>query len=328
MTQKVITVILGLIIVGGLAWYLNRNYFQSSDKPGGTSFTSSPGADISEEKSDNLVYADFGQNREIWMANSSLEKKKLFTDADETEKIIKLSNLATLSREVLAVTSTDKTALSGKLVAINLDNAKVEVLQPSFASSSEISLSPLGKDICYVKFSNVEESYGYTLYSQKRVGFNIRELVRSDSEILLPTWDETGTKIAFIKISGVNSELMVIDKVSRETSSIANFNSQVVDWLSWNKSDKMVLGLRKVGVNSGSVIVVINPQSKKEQKITEVQGGVARDIYLDNNSWLGFIVVSTAEEANDSAGQIYFQNLKNETKIPLKKGNQILGWLS
>lgn len=328
MTQKVITVILGLIIIGGLAWYLNRNYLQSSNKPGETqSFSHSPGANSSKKTSGNLVYTIFSNDKEIWMANSSLEKKKLFTDADETEKIIKLSNLATLSREVLAVTSTDENATSGKLVAINLDNAKKETLQSSFAVSSALSVSADGKDICYIKFSNVEENYGYTLYSQKRTGFNIRELARSDKEIRLPAWDKTGLKIAFIKISGVNSELMVSDKENSKTSTIANFDSQVVDWLSWGESDKIILSLRKIGQNSSSEIISIDPETKKDQKLITTDS-IVNFVYLSRDLWLSYIAQNTDKIDEQIVGQIYFQNLETDEKIPLQKGNQILGWLS
>ena len=43
------------------------------------------------------------------------ESKKLFTDADETNKVIKFSNLAPYSKEVFAITSSDNQAFSGKL---------------------------------------------------------------------------------------------------------------------------------------------------------------------------------------------------------------------
>lgn len=329
MTQKVIAVILGVIIIGGLAWYFNQNYLQSSNKTGETQgFSNSPGTKSTEEVSGNLVYAIFSDNREIWMANSAGQKKKLFTDVDETDKIVKLSNLATLSKEVLAVVSADKNASSGKLVAINLDNAKVEVLQPSFSASADFSVSLDGKDLAYIKFSNVEANYGYTLYSQKRTGFNIRELKRSESEIRLPVWDKSGGKVAFIQVNGVDSELMVVDKESGEESSIAGFSNKTVDWLSWGESEKIVLSLRKIGENSSSEIILVDAQTKKDQKFTDVSGGVTSFIY-SNNLWLSYLVGQYQEKTNNlSSGQIYFQNILNKEKIPFQKGNQILGWLS
>lgn len=329
MNQKVITVILVLIIVGGLAWYFNRNYLQPSNKPGETqSFASSSPGKSTGQTSGNLVYVIFGNTQEIWMANSLGQKKKLFTDADETEKIIKLSNLAPLSREVLAITSADKGASSGKLEVINLDNAKKEILQPSFVASFSINVSADGKDIAYIKFSNVEENYGYTLYSQKRTGFNLRELVRSSSEIRLPAWNKDSTKIAFVKIDGTKSELEVVSREGGEASSIVSFSDKIVDWLSWDKSDNIILSLRKIGESGKSEIISVSSQGKNLQKITETDGGMANFVYLSKDSWLGYLIGQYQDKISENlAGQIYFQNLQTKEKIPLQKGNQVLGWL-
>lgn len=327
MAQKIITVILGLIIVGGLAWYFNKNYLQPSTSQENQP-SNSPGESSQEtEASTNLVYVSISDAKEIWRTNSQKESKKLFTDADEPEKIVKLSNMASSTGEVLGIVAADPHSFTGKLVVINLETAKQRVLQGSFTVPTVWNLSSDGKKLCFTRFSNLEENYGYTLYSEDVSGGSIRELARSESEIPTLAWNEFGTKIAFVKTSGTKTEINLVDINSAKTKVIVSFEGKIIDWLSWSKGDKLIFSLRKVGEENSGEIEIINSEGRNLEKIIDFEGGKAQFIYLDD-SWLGYLVAQYKEKINDTtAGQIYLYNLNKTQKIAVQKGAQILGWL-
>lgn len=313
--------------MGGLAWYFNKNYLQPSTMREIQPSNSSGGSFQDVGTSANLVYVSISDAKEIWRTNSQKESKKLFTDADESEKIVKLSNLASSSREVLGIVAPNSHSFTGKLVAINLETAKQKVLQRSFTVPPVWSLSPDGKKLCFTKFSNVEENYGYTLYTEDVSGANIRELVRSESEITSPAWNELGTKIAFAKTSGTRTEINLVDVNSAKTKAIVSFEGKVIDWLSWSRGDKLIFSLRKVGEENTGEIEIINSDGRNLEKIIDFEGGKAQFIYLDD-SWLGYLAAQYKEKINDTtAGQIYLYNLAKTQKIAVQKGVQILGWL-
>lgn len=333
MAQKLITIFLVLLIVGGLAWYINANYLQpsstsSKDARQLPKFRSSSSYS-SIETSGKIVFV-IGENaKEIWEARlptPEKELKKLFTDADEAEKLVKISNLATISREVFVIGSRESQPFSGKLMAINLDNAKETILKESFAIPTAWNLSLDGKKIAYVRFSNLEENYGYTLYYQDREGENTRELAKSQSEIKAISWSPEGAKISYVTTSGTDSKVNIVDLNTLENREIKNFDNKVIDWLSW--SDKgIVLSVRRIESTSSGEIEIMDSQGKNLQQMTDFQGGRANFVYLSGDV-LTYLIAQYKEATNDlTTGQIYIHNLSNSQKIPIRKGFQILGWL-
>lgn len=326
MAQKIITVILALAVIGGLAWYFNKTYLQPSTGHSTEKVPQFQTSSTDENFKGKLIYATTGTVREIWAVDTAKTSKKLFTDVDEAEKIIEISNLASLSGEVLTITSSDVLSRSGKLVAINLFNSKETVLQKTFTVPSSWTVSLDGQKIAYTKFSNIEENYGYTLYSSDRGGTNLRELTRSDQEIKVPVWNENSTKIAYVKNVDLKSQLNIVDVNSLEIKEIKNFDSQIIDFLSWS-GDKLVFSIRDLGNNKSGKIEIIDSDGQNLEKMTDFEGGIANFAYLKNSSWIGFLISQYKDKVNDSTtGQIYIENLKKAEKIPVQKGSQILGW--
>ncbi|MCL5407611.1 MAG: hypothetical protein M1429_03895, partial [Patescibacteria group bacterium] len=310
----------------GLAWYFNKTYLQPSASHSTEKIPQFKTSSNDENFKGKLIYVTTGTAREIWAVDPAKTSKKLFTDADEAEKIIEISNLASLSGEVLTITSADTSSRSGKLVAINLSNSKETILQKIFTVPSSWTVSLDGQKIAYTKFSNIEENYGYTLYSSDRSGTNLRELTRSDQEIKTPIWNENSTKIAYVKNTDSKLQLNVIDINSLEVKEIKNFDSQVIDFLSWS-GDKLVFSIRDLGNNKSGKIEIIDLNGRNLEKMTDFEGGIANFTYLKNSSWLGFLIAQYKDKVNDSTtGQIYIENLKKAEKIPVQKGSQILGW--
>jgi len=320
MSGRVITIILVLILVGGLAWFINRNYIEPESNAGMTT----PGISSKNlESSDNLLYTVTGAAHEIWLVNPTGKTEKIFTDADEQEKIVKFSNVAQNSREVLAVTA------SNKLISINLDKGKIATLKNSFSRPDLIIVSAQGDEFAYIRFSNVDENYGYTLYLESRAGQNRRALAQSDTEIRSLSFNRDSTEIAYAKTSGTGAEINIVKVDTKEIINIAKFNNKLIDSLAW-AGNSIYFNLRDIGANSGE-IDKIDANGKKETNsqatLTDYNGGIANFI-AGSSTKIAFLVAQYSDKINDStSGQIYITDIANGQRQPLKKGIQILGWL-
>lgn len=325
MTQKIITIILGLIIVGGLAWYIDKNYVERSSSPA-QSTNESENLDMGGDStiSYKLVFVTYGAATEIWEVDSQNKTKKLYTDADEALKIKKLSNLSGTS-EVLAIVSKEDSG-SGKLVAINLNEAKQKVLKDLFPVTQNLSISPDGEWFTYTKFSNVEDQYGYTLFLEEMNGSKIEEVANSSSEIVFPCWDNSAKTIYYGKTSGTNTEIIGYDIQSKKSKTIFSTN-QIVDWISVSLSDKMILSQRKIGENSAGEIDSVDTNGQNLITLVKFNGGKAAYAYLSNNQSLAYLIAQYNNKIDErTSGQIYILNTKTAVKSAVRRGVQILGW--
>ena len=319
MTQKIITFILVLIVIGGIAWYFNRTYIheENSEGQGLLPSSSSSGSGVGIEA--NLFYVSSGAAHEIWRIEPDKKTKKIFTDADEREKISKFSNIAPDTKEVVAVT------VSNKLVGINLDNPKLVVLQETFGSPERLSLSPNGQKIGYTRFSNVEEDYGYTLYVEEKNGQKRRTLENRESEINSLVWGPSGEQIAYAAITGTKAEIIIIEVASGDKKSIAKESDKIIDTISW-ENDQIFFSLRGLSAESGEIYKIVS-DGKNQEKILSFEGGVANFLSAANDK-IAYLVAQYKGKLNDTtSGQIYIADLSGQKIEPLKKSIQILGWL-
>jgi len=326
MLQKIITIILGLIIVGGIGWYINKNYVEPSSNP---SNTKTPELDTnvgSDDLNSELVFVTSGAATEIWQADLNGKVKKLYTDSDEAYKIKKISNLAFETSEVLAIVSPDNSA--GRLVVINLKDAKKKVLKELFPTPVNLSISPDGDWFTYTRFSNVEESYGYTMFLEQRTGSKIEEIVNSSSEIIFPCWDSSSKTIYYGRFSGANTEIISYDIEAKKSKTIFS-TDEIIDWISIGLSDKIVLSLRKIGEESNGEISFVGQDGQGKAAIVKFSGGKAAYGYLSKGQRLAYLVAQYKDKIDEkTSGQIYILNIKNSEKSAIKKGVQILGWKS
>jgi len=326
MTQKIITIMLGLIIVGGLVWYIDKNYVKRSSSPAGN-INQSENPDSggsSKEISNKLVFVTYGAATEIWEVDTQNKTKKLYTDSDEALKIKKLSNLSETS-EVLAIVSKGDSG-SGKLVAINLNDAKQKILKDLFPVTVNLSISPDGEWFTYTKFSNVEDQYGYTLFLEQKNGSKIEEVVNSSSEIIFPGWDNSSKTIYYGKTSGTNTEIIGYNIESKKSKTIFS-TDQIVDWISASLSDKMILSERKIGENNAGEIDSIDIDGQNLKTMVKFNGGKAAYAYLSNNQSLAYLIAQYNNKIDArTSGQIYLLNTKTSVKSAVRRGVQILGW--
>lgn len=325
MTQKTLSIILGLVIVGILSWYINQSYLKTQEKAGmkpsffGTSNSVLNGQQDSTT-SEKLVFANFSRFDDInaWIKD---ETKKLFTDADESQKIIKLSNLSK-SGEVLAVFGS-KGNTSGELYLINLATAKKELLRKNFNLPNQWVLSGDGQKIALVRFSNLEENYGYTIYIEEIAGNKINKIFQSQTAIKAISWDPTSSKIAFSYPNEEKIEIAVAEVSSNTTEGLKTFENQIIDSIYWEK-DGLIFSSRLINEQKKGEINKLRMADKQIEKIVDFDGSGAYDLHLSlDSNYLSYMVSKSAE----SDGQIYILILNSLTKIPIQKGSQILGWM-
>lgn len=326
MAQKTITIILILLVIGGLAWYVNKTYLNQT--------TAKPQAGISNpliqdtNEGAAFVYLTSGNTKEIWLKDLSGKSKKIFTDADESEKLVKVSNLAKSNQTVLAITNKDAKATSGKLIMIHLSSGAKETLQNSFSSPLYWSITQDAGKIGYIKFSNIEDNYGYTFYAEQNTGSGQQKLFNSSSEIRSPAWNISGSKVAFATSSGTEGQIKIVNVSTRDVSSLKSFDGKIVDWLSWVSDETIVFSLRDIGSQNG-IVESIEITNGKVSKIADYTGGEASYIYssADEKS-LCFLVAQYAEKIDDkTSGQIFIESLTDHSQKSIGKASQLLGWL-
>lgn len=328
MAQKIITIILALAVVGGMAWYINKYYLESSKSDTSVKVTTK-NANILENnnsESQNVIYVTYSTATEIWSSDEAANKKKIFTDADETAKILTLSNVASSAGEVLAVTSPGAGA-TGTLMAIDLTSAKERKVINNFANVENLTVNADSSQIAFTRFSNVEADYGYSLYHQRTDGGTPLKVLSSQSALGPPSFSPSGAKIAFAQTNGASTDLSSFSFSSGATSKIASYENQVIDWVSWEGTDKILVSLRKTGNNNSGVISSVDPNTGKSVELAEYSGGHASFIHLAS-SRLAFIVAQYNNGVDQKIqGQMYIVSLNTKSKTTLEKANQILGWL-
>ena len=278
---------------------------------------------MNTEIAEILTYTNKGSAFEIWQTDGDA-RKKVFPDFDENKKIISLSNLVSQSNQVLAIVAKDKSATSGELISIDLYNAQIKSIRKEFVLPLKWLVSPDGKTIAYIKFSNLEENYGYTLYTESLSGENRRNLTNSETEINSFAWNIQGDAILYSVMSGNNAELNRIDLVDKEKSQIKIYENKIIDWIS-STNNKIILSTRSFNGKS-SKIIEIDTNGQNEKEIAEISGGIANFVYLKNNN-LAYIAAQYKDKVdNNTTGQIYIVRLDKDLIKPIQKGNQVLGW--
>ena len=315
MFQKTITLLLVLIVVGGLAWYAN-NVLNSG---GVTNFEDSP--QNYEHTKPYLVYANFGVSREI-VGIFNDKTKKLFTDTDEKEKVLKFSNISQM--KVVAIMGENYESKSGSLFEIDLNTGKKTLLQKYFSLKSTLSLSADGEKIAYTKFSNIEEFYGYTLYFEEKSGSNRKKVYNSSDVIKSPVF-KTSSKIDFIVTENLQSVIKEFNSVNNKVSDIIK-DDNVIDSISSNGKD-LLYSLRKSNNSSGQIDIIYSGNTISE-KVTDFSGGIANFLALSTDGQIGYVLAQySLEKINEeTSGQLYTLNIENLERQSAGKGNQILGW--
>lgn len=323
MGQKIITIILGLFIVGAVAWYINTNYVEPTS--GGRSSSGQKTKEDLAKTSSSLVYVTTGPATQIWSYVDG-KTKKLFTDVDESAKIQQVSNLASAVGKVVAVMSRDGS--SSKLVSIDLATAKVSTIKDSFAKSENLIFSRNGRYVGYVRFSNVEVNYGYTLYLEDLEADKITEVFHSETQLISPAFDPSANNLVYGTIENTAAKINKLNLKTKETTNIVSLNEKVLDWLSWPESDKIIYAMHKTGQVKSSEVDTCNSSGRNVERVVQTNGGLDNFAYLGSDNILGYLVAQYPSQVDaKTSGQMYFKDIKTDQSEAIGKATQILGWL-
>lgn len=326
MQSKIITIFLVLIIIGGLAWYFNKTYIDK-ESDNNQPLLPSESSDFGNWQNQKLVFATSSSVREIWQINEKKELKKLFTDGDENNKIIQISNIANSSNEVLLLMAPDKQNLTGKLVILNISDPKLKVLQEIFTKSDILAISNDGQKFAYTRFSNIDENYGFTIYLEDKSGPNKIALTRSETEILDAKFSDDNKNIAYITTGDSGVQLRTVNISSKEDKIIQSFSGKMIDSLAWADPSSWYLTLRDINAKNGKIVKIDN--DKNQNELTSFEGGVANFLTISSQSKIIAFLVAQYKGKIDqtTSGQVYSYNPDLNEKLALIKGVQILGWI-
>src|SRR4030042_3479884 len=336
MAKKIFLIILGLVVVGGVAWYVDRNFMRtkgtnSTQEPAvpesDATVTPLPAENTNKNTSESIVFLVNNENsKEIIKSDVKGSRKTLFTDEDEEFKIQKIGGLAYYASEVLVLTGKGDPS-SNKLEGIKTDGSgKKETIVGSFGDPAAIAISPDGKSIGFVSFSNVEEDYGYSIYTMTRDGSNRRKQVTADKEIRGLSWNKDSNKVAFIKLGDSGKSTIQITDVEKEKTNEIFSTDKVILGLTWNESGKISFSVAPAGKLSESQFLVINPDGGNQKKIFETtKGALVSPALSSDNLNLAYALGALKDKIEeDVPADVYIGKSSGKNLDKIQKGNLVI----
>lgn len=308
-------VILALVVVGGAAWYFNKNFLDKTSpnlSPATPTQTDVSGMKLTAEKL--IVENTSGQVKVINDITTAGIINKLFSD--ESIKISKIGTLAIKTREVPIITP------DGSLTAVKLDGSgKTETLIKSLGTPSDFALSADGKSVCFVSYSNAERNIGYSLNVANRTGENLSDLVRIEQAITDPVWIADGKSIYYLQDNPDNTAIMKIALADGKAQEIYTTEDNIYS----------------LGISSEKIIFSQGVEGEIQSAIYTIEGTEDPKQILTENAIIYYPTISgdsiniaylTSGEATDApAGDIIVASADGQTKKVLTKGIKILGFL-
>ena len=336
MVKKVLISLAALVVIGGVVWFIDRYFFPPSIRQTTDSNLGEISDLVSDEKkkedtTDKIVYlSEDDQAKKVVLADlAGKDKKTLFSDAEEEAKIKKIGSLAYLTNEVLILAGKSD-SVENQLEVIKTDGSgQKEVIVEAFGTPESLAISPDGKTVAYVSFSNVEKDYGFSLYTMARDGTNKRLINRGDREMRSLSWNKEGDKIAFwTTTSEEKTEIQIVEVESTKNKSIYS-SEQNMTSLSWNEEGKIIFGQYERDKNT-SVIKAINEDGSGQVKILETTEGVANFIYLSSDNLNVTFLLTQLKDGKieeNTNGEIETAKSSGENLKKIADGFSIAGWL-
>lgn len=327
-TKKVLVTILALVVIGGLAWYADRYFTKQSSSQVVPSATLNKLVDENKTNSTTTEKIIFALNSDsqnsVIQSNIAGEKTTLFTDKDEDLKIKAWGGLANLAQNFLLDVG------AGQLEMVKVGQTdKKEIVMEKFGIPQTLLVSPDGKQIAYVSFSNAEADYGFGLFQMTKSGENLRELVHGDQEIKNLAWNQDSSKIVFSQVTGDKTEVKITDIAADKTTSILE-TSQAVLGISISAKNKIVFTLADPKNLSSSEVDIIDTDGKNNQKIYSILDKAALYPFVSSDfTYLAYLAVGVTDNKIDknATGDVTLIKIgQNENKV-VGSANQILGWL-
>jgi TolB protein len=156
--------------------------------------------------------------------------------------------------------------------------------------------------IAYVAI-NYDDEYPYKLLISDYDGMNQHVLFRSTEPVMSPSWDPTGTKLAYMSMEDKRHEIWIYDLVSRKREQIKAYKGSNILPVFSPDGNKLAMVLSKSGQPD---VYVYDLKTKKIERLTKNRG-------IDTEpGWApdGKSIVFTSERGGRP--QIYQINLENK----------------
>lgn len=327
-TKKVLTTILALVVIGGASWYADRYFVKENSSQVVPSATLDKLVDENKTNTsttEKIIYASSNNDqKEIIQSNVSGEKTTLFTDKDEDLKIKQWGGLANLTGEFLLDVG------SGSLQTIKVnDIGKKEIVMEKFGIPSTTLISPDGKQVAYVTFSNAEADYGFGLYEMTKSGENLRKLVHSEQEIKNLAWNQDSSKIVFSGVNKDKTEIKITDISKDQTQSIYETNQAVLG-ISVSFKNKIIFTIADPKNLSSSDINIMDLDGKNNQKIYSIKDKAALYPFVSSDfTYLAYLAVEAKDNKidKDAEGVVTLIKIGTDGNKTTGNANRILGWI-
>lgn len=332
-----IFIVLGIIVIALVLSSNSGKFFttKTNDSPSNLAGQNQGGGDFTTQElvstlpTKKLIYAVKSSSfTDIYSYDFSTSKSsKVFTDRDEEQKIKSASSL-TNDGKILMLMSKPTEEFSGSLYLISTDGSgKKELLIGDFASPQPAQISPKGKQIAYVLFSNAEKDFGFKLIVANIDGTNKKQLTNDATNLILLAWSSDNSKIAYQK--GTVTDIYSISLDSLQEEKLLSLDTDQIQSFSWNSTKGIVLSKNPRGNDTfnQSEIYSLNEGGGKLQQITR---NSLFDSYPSYDGSGNLVYLSLDYKINDSnilykQGKIELITSDGKSK-EITDANQILGW--
>lgn len=271
---------------------------------------------IFSEKKDNATF--------VYLKTSTDEKKLVFTDKDEEDKIKFFGGISDQG-DILAVLALENQEFSGSLELIKTDGSgnRTKILD-EFASFQAPRISPDARLISYILFSNAEIDYGFGLYVMNKLGQNKLKIDSDQTTINNIAWSQDSKKFCYIKGNNPKMQLFIADSEGFEQKKIYLIpaDKTVLD-LSW-KSNSILVTLNSLTGTNESEIIAIDPDTAKIATILKTSDYIAESEWATNsNDKIFYLSAKNKEEKNNY--QLNIADI-NGNSSNLGSAKSIIGW--
>lgn len=335
MSQRIVILLLaGLILVAaGVFWYSRQRGYQGgeSGRPQAPSpeITEQTGED--EQVFDVISYTTTSAATEISLTSLADRKRRIvFTDQGERLTVRALRRATDDGRTVLAIFSKKGEETARILGLISLDGSgKITELLDNFGSTEAPILSPDGKKVAYIVFSNADPDYGYSLFIMNTDGSNKRRLVRKETLLTSPAFRPDGQRLAYLSDTGDGMAIEVIDTDGgTAATTISQFSNAILYDLSWGS--RLIFGKRPredSQANEGE-IYTLSENGSGLARLTQNQAYEGSPLLSADGALFSVLRTVFPDGKYSAAGELTLVviNLTDQTETELGSADGILGW--
>lgn len=335
MNKNTFFIIVLLILIGGFVYYFSKSISlqgQTGKSEEQIPITSQNDSQNVPQKPGLLVFASKeAEVTSIFTYNLETKvKNKIFTDADESLKIKRLSNVTADGQNFLALLGEagDQPTATAYLISTN-GKGTLKKLVDGLTTFSSPVVSTDGKQIAYVTFSNAEKDYGFSLNLSNLDGSNKKTLLRDPTGLSFPYFSPDGKNLAVVKNTDTGSEIVVINLATATTKTILESSGNQISALSWSKFGFVFIQIPKKegGVNL-SEVYTCKEDGKDLKKLTSNNTAENYPFTSLDGSKVAFVVQAFEKETlkESTKATVNLADISGQNVQKLTEGDIILGW--